>query len=144
MELRMSANERDACDVLGRVKRGELTVVVAAEVLGKSLRQMRRTWMMVQMDGSHHDWFEGRAPKCVLMVIIDDASNVTFARFSCRRRRGCDSCFSQIKFKLNHEATKITKRLSLDSHPAAYPKQTRFRAWENRFMLFVASWLISS
>src|SRR5581483_5150059 len=36
---------------------------------------------MLQMDGSHHDWFEGRAPKCVLMVIIDDATSRTYARF---------------------------------------------------------------
>jgi len=36
---------------------------------------------MVQMDGSHHDWFEGRAGKCVLMVLIDDATSRTFARF---------------------------------------------------------------
>lgn len=36
---------------------------------------------LVQMDGSHHDWFEGRGPKCVLMVMIDDATNQTFARF---------------------------------------------------------------
>jgi len=36
---------------------------------------------MVQMDGSHHDWFEGRAAKCVLMVIIDDATSRTYARF---------------------------------------------------------------
>jgi transposase len=37
---------------------------------------------MVQMDGSHHDWFEGRAGqgKCVLMVLIDDATSRTFAR----------------------------------------------------------------
>ena len=35
---------------------------------------------MVQMDGSHHDWFEGRGPKCVLMVVIDDATNQTYAR----------------------------------------------------------------
>jgi len=27
---------------------------------------------MVQMDGSHHDWFEGRGPKCVLMGYIDE------------------------------------------------------------------------
>ncbi|MGB7158869.1 MAG: ISNCY family transposase, partial [Tepidisphaeraceae bacterium] len=171
----MSGKERDVLEVLGRVKRKELTVVAAADVVGKSLRQMRRRWkrfkaegaaglvhrargrasnngtpaeladrivkrhqeryadfgptlacekltedglaigpdtltallkvrglwrpmrkrskhrkrrarrssfgMMVQMDGSHHDWFEGRAARCVLMVIIDDASNVTFARF---------------------------------------------------------------
>lgn len=36
---------------------------------------------MVQMDGSPHDWFEGRAPWCVLMVLIDDATNRTSARF---------------------------------------------------------------
>jgi transposase len=35
---------------------------------------------LVQMDGSHHDWFEGRAGKCVLMVVIDDATNRTYAR----------------------------------------------------------------
>jgi len=36
---------------------------------------------MVQMDGSHHDWFEGRGPECVLMGYIDDATNKVFARF---------------------------------------------------------------
>jgi hypothetical protein len=37
---------------------------------------------MVQMDGSHHDWFEGRREKAVLMVMIDDATNRSWARFS--------------------------------------------------------------
>jgi hypothetical protein len=171
----MSVKERIRLDALGRVKRKELTVVAAAELMGLSLRQARRAWKrfnregdpglvhklrgrasnrrlgadvraravklhqekyadfgptfacqklaedglalspdtlvailkerglwrrrrrrgkhrkrrerrasfgsMLQMDGSHHDWFEGRGPKCVLMVIIDDASNVTYARF---------------------------------------------------------------
>jgi hypothetical protein len=36
---------------------------------------------MVQMDGSHHDWFEGRGPECVLMGYIDDASSRVYARF---------------------------------------------------------------
>jgi transposase len=36
---------------------------------------------MVQMDGSEHAWFEGRGPRCVLMVMIDDATNRTHARF---------------------------------------------------------------
>ena len=36
---------------------------------------------MVQMDGSHHDWFEGRRPKCVLMGYIDDATGRIFCRF---------------------------------------------------------------
>jgi Helix-turn-helix domain len=171
----MSRKERIRLEALGRVKRGELTVVEASELMGLSLRQGRRVWRrfhdsgdaglvhglrgrasnrrfeeefrarvikrhqeryadfgptlaceklgeegldlspdtltamlkerglwqrrrrrdrhrrrrerraclgsMVQMDGSHHDWFEGRAAKCVLMVVIDDATNRTYARF---------------------------------------------------------------
>jgi len=36
---------------------------------------------MVQMDGSHHDWFEGRGSECVLMGYIDDATGEAFGRF---------------------------------------------------------------
>jgi transposase-like protein len=39
------------------------------------------TGEMLQMDGSHHDWFEGRGPRCVLMGYIDDATGKVFARF---------------------------------------------------------------
>ena len=37
---------------------------------------------MVQMDGSEHDWFEGRGPECVFMGYIDDATGNPFGRFS--------------------------------------------------------------
>jgi len=30
---------------------------------------------LIQIDGSPHDWFEGRAPKCCLIVFIDDATS---------------------------------------------------------------------
>ena len=36
---------------------------------------------MIQMDGSHHDWLEGRGPKLVIMGYIDDATGNVFARF---------------------------------------------------------------
>jgi transposase-like protein len=36
---------------------------------------------LVQIDGSEHDWFEGRGERAVLMVMIDDATNTTLARF---------------------------------------------------------------
>jgi len=36
---------------------------------------------MLQGDGSHHRWFEGRGPECVLMGFIDDATGKVFARF---------------------------------------------------------------
>jgi transposase len=56
----------------------------------KTRRQRRhRQWRerkahegeMVQMDGSHHDWFEGRGPGCVLMGYIDDATGRVSGRF---------------------------------------------------------------
>ena len=33
------------------------------------------------MDGSHHDWLEGRGSECVLMGYIDDATGRPFGRF---------------------------------------------------------------
>ena len=177
----MSVLERIRLDAMSRVKRGELTVVAAAELMDLSLRQARRVYLrfkvegdrgllhrlrgrasnrrlsqdlgeravklhqekyadygptlaceklaaeglklspdtltallkerglwrrrrrrgkhrkrrerrasfgsMLQMDGSHHDWFEGRTSSggvkvgcCVLMVVIDDATSLCFAR----------------------------------------------------------------
>lgn len=175
-ELRMSGKERIRLEALCRVRRKELTMKSAAEVMGLSVRQARRVWKrfkelgdvglvhglrgrvsnrrlseevgrrivklhqerygdfgptlaceklgeahglqvspntlvrllkerglwerrrrrgrhrkrrerrscfgsMVQLDGSHHDWFEGRAGKCVLMVMVDDATGRTYGRF---------------------------------------------------------------
>jgi transposase len=172
--LRMSQKERVRLEVLGRVKRGEVSVGQAAGLLRVSVRQARRIWRryqsegdaglmhrlrgrpgnasqaalrqkvlevcrrtygdfgsalaseylakqglsvsrqslwrwrrqagdigpsrrgvrhrirrerrpsvgeLVQMDGSTHDWFEGRRNKCVLFVMIDDASGRVFCRF---------------------------------------------------------------
>ncbi len=39
------------------------------------------TGEMVQMDGSHHDWFEGRGEKAVLMAMIDDATSEAYFKF---------------------------------------------------------------
>jgi transposase len=39
------------------------------------LRERRgRFGELLQIDGSPHDWFEGRAPRCTLLVFIDDAT----------------------------------------------------------------------
>ena len=38
---------------------------------------------LIQIDGSPHDWFEGRAPRCTLIVFIDDATGqLTALRFA--------------------------------------------------------------
>lgn len=48
----------------------------------RAWRERRACWgEMVQMDGSEHDWFEGRRPRASLMVLIDDATNWTHAKF---------------------------------------------------------------
>ena len=59
-------------------------------------RKHHRSWRerkahrgeMVQMDGSPHDWFEGRGEPAVLMDMVDDATGVTFAQFHERDTRG--------------------------------------------------------
>jgi len=48
----------------------------------RSRRERRaRFGELVQFDGSHHKWFEGRGPVCCLMTMIDDATNTRLARF---------------------------------------------------------------
>lgn len=55
----------------------------------KRSRKAHRKWRerkahfgeMTQMDGSHHDWLEGRGPKMVLMSYIDDATGECYGRF---------------------------------------------------------------
>jgi len=52
-------------------------------------RQQHRQWRerkpcfgaMVQLDGSDHDWFEGRRARAVLMVMVDDATGHVWAQF---------------------------------------------------------------
>src|SRR5579864_8744064 len=36
---------------------------------------------LVQLDGSFHDWFEGRGPRPCVMAMIDDATSRTLLRF---------------------------------------------------------------
>lgn len=47
----------------------------AKKPLAHQMRERRACFgEMVQIDGSDHDWFEGRGPKCTLLVFIDDAT----------------------------------------------------------------------
>ena len=47
----------------------------AKKVAVHQLRERRACFgELVQIDGSPHDWFEGRAEACVLLVFIDDAT----------------------------------------------------------------------
>lgn len=63
-------------DGLWKAKKAPLAII-------KPLRERRSCFgELVQVDGSPHDWFEGRGPACTLLVFIDDAtSQVLAARF---------------------------------------------------------------
>lgn len=86
-----------ACEMLN--ERHEITISVTAlrgamivEQLWKARKRKARyrkcrerracVGELVQLDGSHHDWFEGRGAKCVLITFIDDAtSRILYAEF---------------------------------------------------------------
>ena len=55
------------------------------------LRERRASYgELVQLDGSPHDWFEGRAPRCVLLNFVDDATS----RLRHLRFVECESTFN--------------------------------------------------
>ncbi len=55
----------------------------------KPRKVQHRTWrerkecrgQLLQIDGSIHDWFEGRGPKAVLVAAVDDATSRLYAQF---------------------------------------------------------------
>jgi len=79
--------EIDAIEISDETLR--LWLIDAGEWQKKRKRKAHRQWRvrkencgeMLQMDGSVHDWFEGRGPKCVLMAYIDDATSRVYGRF---------------------------------------------------------------
>lgn len=66
-----------------------LWLIETGDIKKSRKRKRHRQWRerkayfgeMLQMDGSHHDWLEGRGPEIVLMGSIDDATNKIFGRF---------------------------------------------------------------
>ena len=73
---RPSGGFRSGSSSIGRKKRREKRVF--------QLRDRRpRFGELVQIDGSPHDWFESRGPRCTLIVFVDDAtSRLTALRFA--------------------------------------------------------------
>lgn len=96
----------------------------AKEPTAHQMRERRACFgELVQIDGSDHDWFEGRGAKCTLLVYIDDATGqlgelwfvpdeTTFAYFEATRhyveRFGKPVAFYSDKhgiFRVNQEQT---------------------------------------
>lgn len=81
--------ENQTCDFGVSKLRAEMIVVGLWQPKRKKklkvheLRERRACFgELSQLDGSPHDWFEGRAPYCNLNVIIDDATNTPMLEFA--------------------------------------------------------------
>jgi len=77
---------------------------------------------LVQMDGSDHDWFEGRGPRCTAMVMVDDATGKLQAlRFFPRENR--DAYFQTAhSYVADHGRP---ARIQTDRHAAIWSRDQR-------------------
>src|SRR3546814_8402361 len=89
---------------------------------------------LIRVDGSDHDWFEGRATRCTLMVYIDDAnSKIQKLMFFARADRPAyvlSTCVYLPKHDpphvfQNHVKPRIYACLSRADNPFASPIQIR-------------------
>ena len=93
---------------------------------------------LVQVDGSDHDWFEGRGPRCVLIIYIDDAtSKILHAEFvkaedtlnlmrltrDYLRRRGRPLAY----YVDRHSIYKVNRDASLDEQMRDEQPMTQFK-----------------
>lgn len=86
----LAAEKLSECEKI-RVSNEKLRQIMLAKGLWRRKRRRGKIYRwrerkahlgeMVQMDGSHHDWLEGRGPKMVLMGYVDDATGRFFGRF---------------------------------------------------------------
>jgi hypothetical protein len=84
---------------------------------------------MVQMDGSHHDWLEGRGPKLVLMGYIDDATNRLHGQFY--NYEGTMPAMGGLKGYIKRYG--LPGSIYLDKHSTyKYTRQQRYTDWPFR------------
>lgn len=84
---------------------------------------------MVQMDGSHHDWLEGRGPKMVLMGYIDDAKGKVYAKFY--EYEGTQPAMDSLKGYIKKNG--IPMSIYLDKHSTyKVNKKETYREWPFR------------
>lgn len=84
---------------------------------------------MVQLDGSHHDWLEGRGPKLVLMGYIDDATGRFYGRFY--GYEGTMPAMDSLKGYIKQHG--IPKSIYLDRHSTyKINKRETYRDWPFR------------
>ncbi len=84
---------------------------------------------MVQMDGSHHDWLEGRGPKLVLMGYVDDATSRVWGRFY--EYEGTKPAMDSLRRYIQKQG--IPTSIYLDKHSTyKVNKAQRYKDWPFR------------
>jgi transposase-like protein len=83
-------------------------------------RRERRSALgeMIQFDGSHHDWFEGRGDKCCLYVCVDDSTGKVHLRFG-KTENTADAMLTIWEY-VKHNG--IPRSIYLDRFSAYYAK----------------------
>lgn len=122
--------ENDGIKINSNVLRKEM--IIAGLWQEKKQKVKHRAWRerkdhfgeLVQFDGSHHNWFESRGEKAVLLASRDDANNLVNAKFYCYEgtmpvfdfwQRYIES-FGKPKaiYLDNHSTYKINQKIVLD------------------------------
>lgn len=84
---------------------------------------------MVQMDGSQHDWLEGRGPKLVLMGYIDDATGRFYGKFY--GYEGTMPALGSLREYIKRYG--IPRTIYLDKHSTyRYNRPQRYKDWPFR------------
>lgn len=91
---------------------------------------------MLQMDGSDHDWLEGRGPRIVLMGYVDDATSKFFGRFyefegtypamDSFRRYICQYGLPRSVYLDKHSTYKINRGANLDEDLKGIMPESQF------------------
>ena len=100
-------------------------------VIHQSRPRRPRLGELVQIDGSPHDWFEGRGPRCTLIVFIDDATSRLLALRFAVTAHSPDNAHREVLHSaealtlilcLQHRR-KLSKNLTIAFHNTEYPLQ---------------------
>jgi hypothetical protein len=117
----LAAEKLEECEKI-RVSNEKLRQIMLAKGLWQRKRRRRKIYRwrerkeyfgeMVQMDGSHHDWLEGRGSKMVLMGYADDATGRFYGRFY--DHEGLFPAMDSLERYIQHYGSPVS--LYLDKH----------------------------
>ena len=122
-----------------RISDEKVRQIMIAEGLWKTRRkrklqvfQMRerraRFGELVQIDGSDYDWFEGRSPRCTLLVFVDDATGKLVELLFVP-----DESFNAYCEAAQHYFERYGKPRAFYSDKHGIFHQNKLRRWNDRF-----------